>query len=493
MTRATWHLRAHVPVAAWLLAAVVATLLHRQVAASGWLMVHLLLLGAASTAILVWSQHFADTLLRRPAPGGRRLQVVRLTAHTLGALLVVVGVLSVRWSLTVLGGALVAVAALSQVMVIRRQSRGALPSQFGPLVRYYVAAGAVLPLGVAAGVLLARGTAGDELHGRIYVAHLTFTLLGWVGLTVLGTLLVLWPTVLHARIEPQDATAGTRALPLVLLGLGVVAVAAATGWRALVGVGAAVVAAAVVLVVLMMVRQARTAPPRTYAGWSVAAATAWFLVDVVAFGAVVVLAPSWAAAAEDVRVLVAPFAVGFVAQVLLGSLSYLMPVVLGGGPAVARRTAAELDRGALVRVLLVNGALVLFVAPVPSAVRVLVSVVGLGALAAFLVLAARAVAAARPHADASPSRAGGVAVDEPVLPSRAGAAALAVAVLALAVVGGVAVDPAAAGLALAAGSAPDAGTAAATGLTTTVTVEAGDMRFTPDSVEVRPGTAWSSR
>lgn len=497
MTRATWHLRVHALVAAWLVAAVVATLVHRQVAASGWLMVHLLLLGAASTAILVWSQHFADTLLRRPAPGGRRGQVARLAAHTVGAVLVVTGVLAVRWPLTVAGGVLVAAGALGQTVVIVRQSRGALPSRFGPLVRYYVAAGAVLPLGVIAGVLLARGTAGDELHGRLSVAHLTLTLLGWVGLTVLGTLLVLWPTVLHAHIEPQDATAGARALPFALAGIALVALAALTGLRLLVGLGAAVVAVAVVLVVLMMVRQARTSPPRTYAGWTVGAATAWLLVDVVAFGALVVLAPDWASAAERVHVLVAPFAVGFVAQVLLGSLSYLMPVVLGGGPAVSRRTSAELDRGAVVRVVLVNGGLVLFVAPVPSAVRVLVSFVVLGALVAFLVLAARAVLAARRPAASSDTLPGSVpgsrtadvdGADRHVgTPPRAGAAVVAIAVLAAAVVGGVALDPPAAGLSTVAGATSAGAGVAATGETTTVSVEAGDMRFTPDRIEVPAG------
>ena len=77
-----WHVLTGILVPAWLLAAALGTLLHRTVPSSGWLMIHLLLLGAVSTAILVWSQHFADTLLRRRARGHRLSLGLRLAAHT---------------------------------------------------------------------------------------------------------------------------------------------------------------------------------------------------------------------------------------------------------------------------------------------------------------------------------------------------------------------------------------------------------------------------
>lgn len=509
MTRASWHLRANALVLVWLLAAAVLTVAHRWVPAAQWLMVHLLLLGAVSTAILLWSQHFADTLLRQPAPGGRRGLVVRLAAHTAGAVLVVVGLAVPVFPLVVAGSVLVAGAGLAQAVVIGRQLRSALPTRFRPLARWYVCAGALLPLGVGCGVLLARGTLSDDAHGRLYVAHVVLTLVGWVATTVLGTLVVLWPTVRHARIEPSDEAAGRRALPVVLAGLGVVVLAAATGWRWLVLVGCVVVAAGAGLVGAMMWRQhraalvvsadaarpvaARIAPeyrPAVLAPGSLAASVAWLVGSLVAFGVVVVAAPGWDVAALRVHGLVAPFAVGFAAQVLLGALSHLLPVVLGGGPAVARRTAAELDRGGVVRLVLVNGGLLLFCAPVPSTVRVLVSFVVLGALVAFLVLAARAVRIARrpaaPAADpaASPATA--------ARPSRSGALAVGVAALALALVVGVAIDPPAAGIAAAGssggGRADGAGPGVvATGRTTTVQVEAREMRFVPARVEVPAG------
>ena len=88
MSRASWHLRANALVGGWLVAAALLALGHRAVPAAPSLLVHLLLLGAVSTAILVRSQHFADTLLRRPARGGRTGLTARLAAHTVGALAV---------------------------------------------------------------------------------------------------------------------------------------------------------------------------------------------------------------------------------------------------------------------------------------------------------------------------------------------------------------------------------------------------------------------
>ena len=58
--------------------AVAVGLAHPFVPAPRWLMIHLLLLGAVTHAILVWSQHFADALLHSPVrPDDRRRPVER--------------------------------------------------------------------------------------------------------------------------------------------------------------------------------------------------------------------------------------------------------------------------------------------------------------------------------------------------------------------------------------------------------------------------------
>ncbi|MCC2323034.1 multicopper oxidase domain-containing protein [Cellulomonas xiejunii] len=495
MTRAGHHLRANALVLAWLVAAAVAAVAHRWLPEAGWLLVHLPLLGAVTTAILVWSQHFADTLLRHPAPRGAL--VARLATHTVGALAVVVGHLASLAPVLVAGGAAVAAAGVAQAVGISRQRRGALPSRFGHLVRAYVEAGLLLVPGVACGVAMAAFAPGPEPYARWYVAHVVLTLVGWVGVTVAGTLVVLWPTILHARIDDVAERSASRALLLLVTGTLIAAAGPATGVRAVTVVGLLVVLAGIALVVRVLVRQARTAPPVTFAAASVGAAVVWWAATVAALGVVVAVAPTWRAAVPHLSALAPATVAGFAAQVLVGALSYLLPVVLGGGPAVSRAVAAELDRSAVVRVVLLNGGLAFFVLPSPSLVRVTASVLALAVGAWFLVLVARAVRIARRGADGAPAAvvpARGSGPDPVaaglVRARRRGAGSLAVGALLVTVAVALAGDPVAAGLTqVTAGSAGGAGAGGvvATGGTTTVTVEAHDMRFVPDTIDVPAG------
>ncbi|WP_313664276.1 multicopper oxidase domain-containing protein [Cellulosimicrobium cellulans] len=520
----------HALVLGWFVPEAVLVVVHRFVPEAVWLMVHVLMLGAVSTAILVWSQHFADTMLRRQAPGGRPLHVARLAAHTVGALLVVAGLLTDVWSLVVAGGVLVGAGAVTHATVLVLQGRGALPSRFGRLVRYYVVAAACLPVGVTLGVLMARGGAGTEAYGRLYVAHVTLNVLGWVGLTVLGTLVLLWPTVLRTRIQPDADVAARRALPVLTAGILLVVAACAVGWRPLVAGGATVVLGGVVLVGRHLAAQGRAAQRGAwgFAAWSLAASVAWFAGSVAAFGVRVATAPSWAAAQDAIGGLLVPFVVGFAAQVLLGALTYLVPVVLGGGPARRRRTESVVGAGGAYRVLVANGGLALYLLPLPSWVRVGLSLVVFATFLAFLVLALRAVIVSRgdtvSREDASqptvspaqPPAPGATSLTTEAPPSGtrrgdaaravaarrdaqarrplAGAVTAAVATLALAVVGGIAADPVAAGVGSGVvGGGAVAGTGGAgvpvatTGRTTTVQVEATDMRFVPDTITVPAG------
>lgn len=104
MNRSGWHLRAGAVVFAWLAALVVVAAAHRFIPLSGWLLVHLLALGAAGNAILIWSRHFADALLRRPPDPARTAEVLRITAFNAGAVTVVAGMLGRWWPVVLAGG-----------------------------------------------------------------------------------------------------------------------------------------------------------------------------------------------------------------------------------------------------------------------------------------------------------------------------------------------------------------------------------------------------
>ncbi len=488
MSRKSWYLLMNGLVALWLVAAAVIVIAHRMVPNGSWLMVHLLLLGAVSAAILVWSQHFADTLLRRPAPGGRPFHGARLLGHTVGAGLVVAGMVSSTWLLVLIGGIIVGLVALAHVISLSLQGRGGLPARFAPLVRYYLAAGVALVIGIGLGVTMARMPLPLGLHEQLYAAHLGFNLLGWVGLTVVGTVILLWPTVLHTRVsEAVDATA-RRTLMLMLFGLAVLGAGSLLDLRIIFALGVLIYLVGVAFVAVEGVQQARRSTQWTFASWSIAFAFAWFLFGTAAFGVVVLTASSWVDAASGVAWLVGPLAVGFAAQLVLGALSYLLPVVLGGGPEMSRRTALELNRAALYRALVVNLGIAAFLLPAPSMVKVALSLLVFVALLVFLVLAVRAALVSRSSGAAAGSSVDKSArADDVTATRRGGALAAAVATVVLTMTIGVALDPVAAGLSATGLSATGPAAVVPTGQTTTVEISMKNMRFTPDVVEVPAG------
>src|SRR5690242_703040 len=88
------------PAVLWLMLLVPVAVAHQVIPAPRWLMFHLLLLGAVTHSILVWSRHFADTLLRTaPRLHDGRNQNIRLGLLNLGVVLVVIGVPSAVWPL----------------------------------------------------------------------------------------------------------------------------------------------------------------------------------------------------------------------------------------------------------------------------------------------------------------------------------------------------------------------------------------------------------
>ncbi|PRZ41817.1 nitrite reductase (NO-forming) [Antricoccus suffuscus] len=484
MSRAAWHLRANAPMAAWLVALLVVSLTHSFIPASRWLLIHLLLLGAVTNAIFVWSSHFTEALLRSPpGKGVQRALAPRLVVLNAGAIAVMVGVVSAGWVVVLIGAILVAAAVLWHGAAFGVAMRRALPSRFGATVRYYLVATVMLLVGVTFGVLLAHGVGGG-LAWRLGLAHATANVLGWVGLTITGTLVTLWPTMLRTRVAPGVERASGHALVILLVALVVMIVAILFGWRYVAAAGVLGYLAGIVVLARPMVAEARQKPPAAYATWSVAAGGFWLVGSLVAL-TVILVSSSWPAVSSAVGTLVAPLAAGFVAQVLFGALSYLVPMALGGGPAISRRTTEIMNKGAGWRLTLINGGMILWLLPTPSLVRVICSALALIGFAAVLpVIGWSIVASRRPAPDPS-----GNAVQERTRkvntpPRQIGSVTAALAVLVLGVAGGVAVDPPAAGHGTAVSAANGV---TPTGHTTEVSVTADNMRFTPSSVDVPAG------
>jgi nitrite reductase (NO-forming) len=491
MSRRNWYLITNALVVVWLVVTVVAVTIHRFVDEPLWLMIHVPLLGAASAAILIWSQHFSDTLLRCAAPLGRAGLAVRLLLHTVGVTLLIVGILASATWLAVLSASIVALAIILHAVILTLQYRGALPARFRPLVRYYVAASIVFLGGIAVGVAMAV-TADPELDDRWASAHVVLNAFGWIGLTVLGTLVLLWPTVLHARIEPSADSAARSALPLLLAGIVVAVVGPMIDVPPLVTAGMAVWLVAAGRLGVEGVRQARSLGPATFSAWSLASAYGWLMVAAAALAVIALVVPEWEGIRSAYLTILPPLVVGFGLQIVIGALSFLLPVVALGSPAAAKAGAEMMDAGAAFRVVVINGAIVLYLLPMPSVARVLLSIAAASMVVAFVYFAVRAIVVGRRVRrveGSEPDRGSRVSLGVPgatapaAPPRRVGAVTAAFTVLALCVAGGVAADPAATGISVAVGASD----VVASGETTEVTVRVEGMRFVPAEVQVPYG------
>jgi nitrite reductase (NO-forming) len=503
VSRRNWYWATNSVVLGWIVLSLVAVTIHRFVDQPLWVMVHVPLLGAVTAAILVWSQHFADTLTRSQAPGGRVALALRLGAQTAGALTITVGMLIGAQPLVVTGASIVGAAILSHAVLLAVQLRGALPARFAPLVRYYIAAALVFLGGIALGAIMSV-LASPDTNDRLVASHIVLNAFGWIALTALGTLVLLWPTVLHARVHERAEAAARRALPLLIAGLAIAALGPLVGVRPLVALGMLVWLVGAVLIGVEGARQARAMPPATFAGYSLAAAYLWLVVAAAALGVLALTSDGWASLRENYLVVLGPLVAGFAVQLVSGALSYLFPVVAMGSPASAKAGAEVLGAGATFRVIAFNGSIVLYLLPMPSLARVLLSFVAAGVVLAFLVLVVRALVIGRrvrQGEGATPERGRAVGLGvpgvgggggggrggrgvEPRAPPRrrSGAVVAAFTVLALCVAGGVAADPAAIGI-----STTPQQQVVPTGETTAITVQVSGMRFVPEVLEVPYG------
>ena len=390
--RAGWHRRVGLLPPAYLAMTVAVGVAHPFLPSWRWLAIHLLLLGAVTNAIVVWSAHFTAAVLRVPPPARRRAEAGRLVLLNLGVAGVLIGgAIDVGWLAVAGAGALFAAVAAHLAWLAGRL-RAALPAPLSITTHYYVAACVALLTGIPAGAWMLIDPAARP---RLLLFHAHANLLGWVTLTVLGTLLALWPTVLRTRMD-EAAIAGARtALPLAASGLVALAIGVLAWWPALAAGGIALIATGVVAIARPAVRTARAKPPGSFAAWSIAAAGAWLIVALVldAWSLLTAAGPAEAAAAFDV--VLVPLLLGFAVQVLVGSLAFLLPVVLGGGPAAVRERGARLDRNWPQRVAMANAALAVFCLPSPPFVRITTSFLILAALLQFLVPATRVLLAAR--------------------------------------------------------------------------------------------------
>ncbi|KKC01425.1 cupredoxin domain-containing protein [Mycolicibacter arupensis] len=456
-------LSANILVLGWLAAAIALLVAHKLVVQSIWLPVHALLLGAATNAIVIWSGHFTMTLCRVPDPPQWHL-VAKLTVLNAAVLSTLAGVAFSAESLAGIGGTGVALVAVAHGADLANMKGSALSARFDYLVRFYLAAVAALLAGSAAGAAMAFGAA--QWYARLWSSHVHLLLYGWIGLTVLGTLFTLWPTTIRAKISPRSVAMARRALPTLTAGLLILVVGLLAGSWWLAAAGLCSYGAGVVLSIIGLW------PARSFTGpaaWMLVGATTWLgiavAVEVVGLGRSVDVLPAL------VENTVLPLlAVGFVAQVLLGAFSQLLPILVANGPPVRKAVIEYLDQGWQVRVAAINIAVPLVAGPWGGPLPLIGWVLAAVAVAAFVLLALRL---ALPVALRGPLDINAL-VPHARLASGAVALAAATAVVAALVLG--------------LGAPGPSTTAGAVAADRTVEVTLADMRFSPNVIEVPAGS-----
>ncbi|WP_216721849.1 multicopper oxidase domain-containing protein [Streptomyces mayonensis] len=477
------HLTAHLLVVAWLLPAIVAAAGRDELPVARWLAVHLFLLGAATTAVLVWSEHFAVALLhaRAPARWGSDARIAGVNAAAAGIL---AGVWADRPVLTGAACLLLVTAVGAHLVTLVRLGRGALGGRLAPVVGFYRAAAGALIAGAVLGWLLATGVAGPRWYAGLRSAHVHVTLLGWIGLPVLGTLFMLWPTVLGVRMSGPTTRVARRVLALTVTGLLVAVTALVAGWRPGAVAGIAGYAAGVGLAAVLFARTVRVRRPvSSAAAGMLAAATGWLCVAVVVDLVLLCVRPP-DEVRDDAGSLGAVLLVGFVAQVLAGALTYLLPVVLAHGPGERGALRAVLEWGWPWRLALLNAGVAAAVLPLPAPLGAVGTVAALAAGAGFVVLAVPVLVRAsrarlREGGAREPGSRARRAARRPVLWGTAAGTALVLLGILLAN----------------SGARPDPPPAAAgaggtgTGATRTVAVTLEELRVRPSRIEIVAGTA----
>lgn len=334
-----------------------------------WTMIHLVTLGVLSNGIFQWSWFFARSLARLSAddPRARRHNTIRILIFNACFLLLFVS-MWLGWMVgTMIAATGIAAVAAWHGAEMLSVLRERLASRFVIVVRYYVCSASFFVLAALLASFVSATMFSPSIpeamvamRDRLTLAHALSGVAGWVGLTIGGTVITLGPTILRTRMSPDAVSGGVRVLLPWCLSLLLAIAGALLGVMPLVGAGIlAVGTCAIVGIVYPYAKVLRNKGPREYSAWSFLLGLLWISVGVCALGvaSLFVSTPSQLRALTLMWLPIIGIA-GF-AQLFQGALSYLMPVVIGGGPSVVRIGIAIIDWQYSLRLGLRNGALIL--------------------------------------------------------------------------------------------------------------------------------------
>jgi nitrite reductase (NO-forming) len=318
-----------------------------------WLPVHLAMLGAASQAIVGGQLMFSTTLGLTRGPA-RSQTLTQLAILNVGAALVIAGRL---WSSTAtlgVGAAAFVVAICWVTWQVHTYWRRSVNRRFAITGTFYRLAGLSIILGASIGGALGIGAFDAESYLEHKTLHMALNVLGWAGMTIVGTAVTLLPTILHVR---APSVARLRPVPWLMFGgLLVLATGASLALDALAAIGLALYVAGLAMFAVYM-RQMLATPRRRRiptAAFHLIAALTWAAITSV--GLVVALAQGDAALTRDL--LVVGGGGGFVFQALLGAWSFLLPSTRPPEPKRRRNELTAMELGGPLQIAAYNIGLV---------------------------------------------------------------------------------------------------------------------------------------
>ncbi|HSP29216.1 MAG TPA: hypothetical protein VLN74_11755 [Ilumatobacteraceae bacterium] len=295
-----------------------------RVGAGWWLPLHLFVVGGLLSAISATTQMLAVSWSAAPAPrrlvaGSQRL------ALAAGAIALVVGRETDRTWMFVAGGVTVVASMLALASILLRIRREAVTPRFAPAIEAYVAAVVAGATGMSIGIVLGTGRAGRSFV-ELRDVHLVLNVFGLVGLVIAGTLPYFVATQVRSKMSPR---ATPTAMRFTFAALALATAGAATGHlidRPGVAAGGLITYAFGLLVIAATLpmyarRRLRWAGARLV---QLAAGIAWWAAMTVALALATVRE-------TDDRAILYALVIGGFAQILVGSLAYLGPVLRGGG------------------------------------------------------------------------------------------------------------------------------------------------------------------
>lgn len=312
---------------------------------SWWQLIHSVTLGVIATAILTYITHFTEALTRSPRTGFRAV-ALRVGLVQVGLVLLLIGDPSVAWGpLEMLGATLVLLAAAAQLGWVLKRLMASLSGRFALTVTMYIAALTALIIAIVCAMLAGSGVGG---YSALIAAHSRAAIWGFVGMSILATVVTLLPTLSGTKISPIARTRFLTALGIYSFSLIHVVWLLGFGLPRFAGVFMLGVFAASVFLLQPIIAGAFGGSLTSAPGGLVMALVS--LVSLELFDATALI---FGRDAHEIFESLIPGLLGAVLLMAVFSvLQFLLPTMVGGGPDAVRLSRERAQRSGYGRVVL---------------------------------------------------------------------------------------------------------------------------------------------